>query len=55
MSVAVGGARIDRVEEQQFEVLVTYLTDDLDFIERRIRPLPSGFLDPETMGFEFTY
>ena len=51
MSLEVGAARIDRVEEQQFEVLVAYLTDDADFVARRIAPLPSGFLDPETTAF----
>ena len=54
MKLVVGDAQIDRVEEQQFEVPIAFLTDDTDFIARRITPLPRGFLDPETMGFQFT-
>jgi glyoxylase-like metal-dependent hydrolase (beta-lactamase superfamily II) len=54
MALEVSAARVDRVDEMQFEVLVSYLTDDADFVAERIAPLPSSFLDPETTGFQFT-
>ena len=53
-SFHVGAARIDRVEEQQFPVPLVAMTDDEDFIARRIAPLPSGFLDPDAMTFQFS-
>jgi glyoxylase-like metal-dependent hydrolase (beta-lactamase superfamily II) len=53
-SFRIGAARIDRVEEQQFPVPLVAMTDDEDLIGRRISPLPSGFLDPDTMTFQFS-
>jgi glyoxylase-like metal-dependent hydrolase (beta-lactamase superfamily II) len=41
------------VEEQEFPVPLGLLTDDADFIARRIDPLPAGFLDQSTMTFQF--
>ena len=52
--LGVGNARIHRVEEQCFPVPFTLFTDDEDFIARRVAPLPSGFLDPAAMTFEFS-
>jgi hypothetical protein len=54
MTLVVGDAQVDRVEEQHLEVAIAFLTDDADFIARRIPPLPRGFLDPDTMTFQFT-
>lgn len=53
-TVSVGAARIDRIEEQYLPVPFIALTDDKDFIARRITPLPDGFLDPATMTFQFS-
>ena len=54
MTLTVGAARIDRVEEQQLPVPFAVLTEDAGFITRRIAPLPDGFLDPATMTFQFS-
>jgi glyoxylase-like metal-dependent hydrolase (beta-lactamase superfamily II) len=50
----VGAAHVERVEEQQLPVPFTLLTDDADFIARRVDPLPSGFLDRSSMTFAFS-
>jgi glyoxylase-like metal-dependent hydrolase (beta-lactamase superfamily II) len=50
----IGEAAVDRVEEQQMPVPFGLLTDDEEFIARRVTPLPSGFLDPATMTFRFS-
>jgi glyoxylase-like metal-dependent hydrolase (beta-lactamase superfamily II) len=55
MSLHVGAARIDRVEEQQVPIPIAALTDDARFIADSIAPLPDGFLDPETMTFQFCF
>jgi glyoxylase-like metal-dependent hydrolase (beta-lactamase superfamily II) len=52
-SLRIGSARVDRVEEQQFSVPLAAMTDDEDFVARRIAPLPRGFLDPDTRDFQF--
>ena len=54
MTLRIGDARIDRVEEQHFPVPFAMLTDDRAFIDRRIAPLPHGFLDPVAGTFEFS-
>jgi glyoxylase-like metal-dependent hydrolase (beta-lactamase superfamily II) len=54
MTLRIGAARIDRVEEMRFPVPLLALTDDEAFLARRIAPLPSGFLDPDTRTFQFT-
>lgn len=54
MTLRVGAARIDRVEEQYLPVTFTVLTEDEDFIARRIASLPAGFLDPRSMTFQFS-
>jgi glyoxylase-like metal-dependent hydrolase (beta-lactamase superfamily II) len=54
MALRIGAARIDRVEEQHFPVPLVALTDDEELIAHRIAPLPSAFLDPETMTFQFS-
>ena len=53
MLARVGAAELERVEEQEFPVPLGLLTDDADFIARRIDPLPAGFLDHSTMTFQF--
>ena len=50
----VGRARVERVEEQQLPVPFTLLTDDAEFIARRVDPLPEGFLDRSSMTFAFS-
>ncbi|WP_083895804.1 MBL fold metallo-hydrolase [Nocardia jiangxiensis] len=54
MALRIGRAQIERVAEQHFSVPFTLLTEDRDFIARRISPLPGGFLDPAAMTFEFS-
>src|SRR4029453_19352365 len=51
---AVGGARVDRVEEHCLPIPLSLLTDDEELVARRVAPLPSGFLDRATMTFEFS-
>ena len=53
MSVMIGAAEVARVEEQQFPVPLSLLTDDAEFIARRIAPLPAGFLDRSSASFQF--
>jgi glyoxylase-like metal-dependent hydrolase (beta-lactamase superfamily II) len=53
-TIRVGATEIDRVDEQTLAIPLTLLTDDDEFIERRIEPLPSGFLDRDTMTFQFS-
>jgi glyoxylase-like metal-dependent hydrolase (beta-lactamase superfamily II) len=53
-ALRVGNARIDRVEEHSLPVSLRSLTDDEDFIARRVAPLPSGFLDRASMTFRFS-
>ena len=53
MSVMIGAAEVARVEEQQFPVPLSLLTDDAEFIARRIAPLPAGFLDRSSAAFQF--
>jgi glyoxylase-like metal-dependent hydrolase (beta-lactamase superfamily II) len=54
VSLRIGSALVDRVEEQQFPVPFTLLTDDEEFIANRIALLPTGFLDPLTKTFLFS-
>jgi glyoxylase-like metal-dependent hydrolase (beta-lactamase superfamily II) len=54
MPLRIGTAEVERVEEQQMPVPFTLLTDDEEFVARRVAPLPSGFLDPATMTFLFS-
>ena len=54
MPLRIGAAEIDRVEEQQMPIPFALLTDDEEFIARRIAPLPSGFLDPTSTTFLFS-
>ena len=54
MSLRIGSGEIDRVEEQQMPIPFALLSDDEEFIARRVAPLPSGFLDPATMTFLFS-
>jgi len=54
LALIIGAAEIDRVEEQVMPVPFTLLTDDAAFVDRRIAPLPSGFLDPAAMTFQFS-
>jgi glyoxylase-like metal-dependent hydrolase (beta-lactamase superfamily II) len=54
VALQVGSAHIGRVEEQSFPVPFIVLTDDKDFIARRIAALPKGFLDSEAMTFTFS-
>jgi glyoxylase-like metal-dependent hydrolase (beta-lactamase superfamily II) len=53
VTVRIGAAEIDRVEEQQFPVPLSLLTDDTEFIARWIGPLPAGFLDRSSATFQF--
>jgi glyoxylase-like metal-dependent hydrolase (beta-lactamase superfamily II) len=53
VTVRIGTAEVDRVEEQQFPVPLSLLTDDTEFIGRRIAPLPPGFLDRSSATFQF--
>jgi glyoxylase-like metal-dependent hydrolase (beta-lactamase superfamily II) len=55
MSLQVGAARVDRVEEQRIPIPIAALTDDAQFIADSIAPLPDGFLHPETMTFQFCF
>ena len=55
MSLRVGAATIERVEEQHFEIPLAFITDDEGLVERRIAPLPDGFLDPVTSNFRFCF
>ena len=55
MSLRIGAARVDRVEEQRVSIPIAALTDDDDFLAGRIAPLPNGFLDPESMTFQFCF
>jgi glyoxylase-like metal-dependent hydrolase (beta-lactamase superfamily II) len=54
VKLRIGAATIDRVEEQQMPIPIALLSDDEEFIARRIAPLPSGFLDAATMTFQFS-
>ena len=53
-ALRVGDASIDRIEEHLLPVSLEALTDDEEFIARRVAPLPSGFLDPGSMTFQFS-
>jgi glyoxylase-like metal-dependent hydrolase (beta-lactamase superfamily II) len=53
VTIRIGTAEVDRVEEQQFPVPLSLLTDDTEFIGRRIAPLPPGFLDRSSATFQF--
>jgi glyoxylase-like metal-dependent hydrolase (beta-lactamase superfamily II) len=53
VSVRIGATEVERVEEQQLPVPFSLLTDDADFIARRIDSLPPGFLDRSSMTFTF--
>jgi glyoxylase-like metal-dependent hydrolase (beta-lactamase superfamily II) len=53
-TLRVGTALIDRVEEHQLPVPLAALTQDAELIARRVRPLPSGFLDPVSGTFQFS-
>jgi glyoxylase-like metal-dependent hydrolase (beta-lactamase superfamily II) len=55
MSLRVGAARVDRVEEQRIPIPIAAFSDDAEFIASSIAPLPDGFLDPETMTFQFCF
>jgi glyoxylase-like metal-dependent hydrolase (beta-lactamase superfamily II) len=50
----VGDASVDRIEEHLLPVSLGALTDDEEFIARQGAPLPSGFLDPGSMTFQFS-
>jgi glyoxylase-like metal-dependent hydrolase (beta-lactamase superfamily II) len=53
VSVIIGAAEVARIEEQQFPVPLSLLTDDAEFIAKRIAPLPAGFLDRSSAAFQF--
>jgi len=53
VTVRIGAAEVDRVEEQQFPVPLSLLTDETEFIDRRIGLLPAGFLDRSSATFQF--
>jgi glyoxylase-like metal-dependent hydrolase (beta-lactamase superfamily II) len=53
-TLRLGDALIDRIEEHCLPVPLALLTSDDVFIARRIAPLPRGFLEPESMTFEFS-
>ena len=53
MTTFVGDARIERVEEIRLPVPFGVLTDDEEFVAKRIAPLPAGFLDSSDNAFEF--
>jgi glyoxylase-like metal-dependent hydrolase (beta-lactamase superfamily II) len=54
VAVPLGAAWVHRVEEQHFSVPLAFITEDEDFIARRIDPLPEGFLDRPSMTFQFS-
>ena len=54
MTLPVGAATVRRVEEMYLPVSFTMLTEDEDFIARRVAPLPGGFLDRAKMTFQFS-
>jgi len=45
---------VDCVEEHHLNVPLAVLTDDDQFISRRVAQLPSGFFDPATRTFQFS-
>jgi glyoxylase-like metal-dependent hydrolase (beta-lactamase superfamily II) len=53
-TLRVGTALIDCVEEHSLPIPLIALTNDENFIARRVAPLPSGFLDPASMTFRFS-
>lgn len=53
-TLPVGSALIDRVEEHHLAISLAALTQDDELIERRVRPLPRGFLDPTDGTFQFS-
>jgi glyoxylase-like metal-dependent hydrolase (beta-lactamase superfamily II) len=53
VTVQLGAAHVDRVEEQQFPVPFALLADDFGAVSRWIEPLPGGFLDSSAMTFQF--
>ena len=55
MTLRIGSALVDRVEEQQVPIPLAMITDDDELVERRIAPLPPGFLDPENKTFRFCF
>jgi glyoxylase-like metal-dependent hydrolase (beta-lactamase superfamily II) len=50
----LGAAVAERIEEHRFPVSLAALDADEELIVRRVRPLPRGFLDPETRTFQFS-
>jgi len=54
MTLRIGEASVERVEEMYLPVPFTLLTEDEDFIARRVAPLPAGFLDRTKMTFQFS-
>jgi glyoxylase-like metal-dependent hydrolase (beta-lactamase superfamily II) len=54
MTLLIGEASVGRVEEMYLPVPFTLLTEDEDFIARRVAPLPAGFLDRTKMTFQFS-
>jgi glyoxylase-like metal-dependent hydrolase (beta-lactamase superfamily II) len=53
VTVWIGAAQVERVEEQQLPVPFSLLTEDAGFISRWIDPLPGGFLDRSRGTFQF--
>jgi glyoxylase-like metal-dependent hydrolase (beta-lactamase superfamily II) len=53
VTVIVGDASIERVEEHQLAVPFALLSEDQEFVARRVAPLPPGFLDQDAMTFQF--
>ncbi|PBC47998.1 MBL fold metallo-hydrolase [Rhodococcus sp. ACS1] len=53
-TIRLGNALIDRVAEQSLPVSLGLLTDDGEFLSRRIAQLPDGFLDEESVTFQFS-
>ena len=53
-TLRVGRALIDLVGEHSLPISFNALTDDEDFISRRVAPLPRGFFDRQSMTFQFS-
>jgi glyoxylase-like metal-dependent hydrolase (beta-lactamase superfamily II) len=53
-TLRLGTATIDRIEEHQLPVSLAALIEDQELIARRVKPLPTGFLDPIAGTFQFS-
>ena len=53
-TLRLGTTKVDRIEEQELPVSLAALIQDEELIARRVKSLPTGFLDPIAGTFQFS-